>query len=116
MKVISKAAREILKAEFERWLHAEVPRSMILDFANHRPVNERLSTDVTVLQRTWNEDEQKARVSALATTALTDCLAEHCLYGSTTEITPNPFAPPLSYLEGQAVDVYDRVRENKSSV
>ncbi len=112
---IPEDARAVLKADFERWLCSEIPYSMILNVANSRPTNEKLTTDVADLQRMWEEDEQKVRASTLKSTALADCLAEHCLYGSTIEIPPSPFILPVSYLQGQPVDVYDRVLEKASS-
>ncbi len=102
-------AREVLKADFERWLTGEVPYSMMIGHLNSLPLETRLSTDTGLLHQTWEEHVEKVRETVLTSPALDKALAEHCLYGSTTEIPPNPFVTLASYLRGQPLDVYDRV-------
>ena len=106
---IPSSAREVLKTDFERWLTGEVPYSVMLEHLNSLPLETRLSTDVAMLHQLWEEDVEKVRETIVTSPALDKALAEHCLYGSTVEIPPNPFVTLASYLRRQPLDVYDRV-------
>ncbi len=107
---IPSLAREVLKADFERWLKGEVPYSIMIGHLNGLPQETRLSTDTALLQQTWEENVEIVRRDIMLRTPMADkTLAEHCLYGSTVEIPPNPFITLASYLRGQPLDVYDRV-------
>ncbi len=102
-------AREVLKADFERWLTGEVPYSMMIEYLNSLPLETRLSTDTALLHQTWEEHVERVKDATLHNPMADKALAEHCLYGSTTEIPPNPFVTLASYLRRQPLDVYDRV-------
>jgi len=106
---IPSLAREVLKADFERWLTGEVPYSMMIGYLNSLPLETRLSTDIALLHRTWEEHVERVKDETLRNHMADKAFAEHCLYGSTTEIPPNPFVTLASYLRRQPCDVYDRV-------
>ena len=108
---ITETARAILKADFDRWLKGDVPYDMIIGVANRGPTELRLGTDIALLQAAWDEDAATLKRRAQAGEGLVDCLAEQCLKGSTCEIPPSPFVTLLSYLEGNPVDVYERVKD-----
>ncbi|MBI5003392.1 hypothetical protein HZC31_08475 [Candidatus Woesearchaeota archaeon] len=106
---IPSQAREVLKADFERWLLGEVPYSMMLGHLNSLPLETRLSTDTSLLHQTWEDHVERVKDETLRNPMADKALAEHCLYGSTTEIPPNPFVTLASYLRRHPSDVYDRV-------
>ena len=99
----------MLKADFERWLTGEVPDRVMIGYLNSLPLETRLSTDTVLLHQTGEEHVERVKDETLRNHMADKAFAEHCLYGSTTEIPPNPFVTIASYLRAEPLDVYDRV-------
>ncbi|MFA6887971.1 MAG: hypothetical protein WC254_00565 [Candidatus Woesearchaeota archaeon] len=106
------SARNVLKADFERWINGEVPHSVMIGHLHGIKIQgheTRMSTDITLLQQVWDEKVKEIKKIMLTVPELDKAFAEYCLIGSTIEVPPNPFITFASYLRKQPHDVYERV-------